>query len=96
MEMKRYKDIKELGADLGVSPEQVAIIKMKTKIKKNIISMSKKSGISNTELAKVSGLSRSVISGIINGSLQSVSLERLIKLAMALDLSINVTCKKAI
>lgn len=94
MKMKRYTDIDELGLDLGLTQDQVQIIKMKTKLKKRIIAECKKLTVTNTELAKMTGLSRSVVSGIINGSLQSVSLERLIKFAAALNMEINITCKK--
>ena len=47
------------------------------------------------EVAEMSGLTRTVVSGIINGSLQSVSLERLIRLAFALDLSVDLKIKSA-
>ncbi|MBA2403854.1 MAG: helix-turn-helix domain-containing protein [Bdellovibrionales bacterium] len=54
-----------------------------------------KKGISNSDLAELSGLTRTVVSGIINGSLQSVSLERLIRLAMAVDLVVDLNIRKA-
>jgi transcriptional regulator with XRE-family HTH domain len=41
----------------------------------------------------LSGFSRTVVSGILNGSLLSVSLERLIRLASALDLVIDLNIK---
>ncbi|MBI2519535.1 MAG: helix-turn-helix domain-containing protein [Bdellovibrio sp.] len=42
-----------------------------------------------------SGLSRTVVSGIVNDSLQSVSIERLIRLASALNLSVELNIKDA-
>lgn len=94
MKRKRYTDIDKLGLDLGLSQGDVQIIKIKTKLKKRIIAECKKLTVTNTELAKTTGLSRSVVSGIINGNLQSVSLEGLIKFATALDMEVNITCKK--
>ncbi len=95
MKAKRYKSIDELGKDFGVAPERIGISKMKTKLKKRIIQETKSKGLSAAELAKISGLSRTVISGILNGSLVSVSLERLIRLASALDLTVDLSIKNA-
>jgi predicted XRE-type DNA-binding protein len=95
MKMKRYKSIEDLGEDLGVSPERVSISKMKSKLKKRIIQTAESRGLSAIDLAHASGLSRTVVSGILNGSLLSVSLERLIRLASALDLVIDLSIKNA-
>lgn len=92
---KRYKNIDELGKDLGIAPDRIGISKMKTKLKKRIIHETEVNGLSASELSALSGLSRTVISGIINGSLLSVSLERLIRLASALDLSVELNIKNA-
>lgn len=95
MKAKRYKSIDEIGKDLGVAPERVGIAKMKTKLKKRIIQEAKTKELSAAELAEISGLSRIVISGILNGSLLSVSLERLIRLASALELVVDLSIKNA-
>jgi len=95
MKMKRYKSIDEHGEDLGVSPERVSISKMKTKLKKRIIQTAESRELSALDMAQISGLSRTVVSGILNGSLLSVSLERLIRLASALDLVIDLSIKNA-
>ena len=95
MKTKRYKNIDELGKDLGISPERVGISEMKTKLKQRIIQETLKRNVSNVQLAESSGLTRTVVSGIINGSLQSVSLERLIRLAFAIDLVVGINIRKA-
>jgi predicted XRE-type DNA-binding protein len=95
MKAKRYQNIDELGKDLGVAPDRVGISKMKTKLKKRIIQETEAKGLSAAELAEVSGLSRTVVSGILNGSLLSVSLERLIRLASALELTVDLSIKNA-
>ena len=71
------------------------ISKMKTKLKKRIIQETESKGLSAVELAEISGLSRTVVSGILNGSLLSVSLERLIRLASALELTVDLNIKNA-
>lgn len=95
MKAKRYKSLEEFGNDLGVTPDRVEISKMKAKLKKRIIQETVSKNITCAELAITSGLSRTVVSGIVNGSLQSVSIERLITLASALDLSVELSIKKA-
>ncbi len=91
---KRYGTLNDFGASVGMSSEQVAISKMKTKIKKTIIIEAKKRCFSATDLALVSGLPRAVVSGILNGRQMTISLERLIKLAAALDLTVGLSIKK--
>ena len=93
MKSKTYTNIDDLGKDLGVPKDQIEIIKMKTKLKQQIGKKAQKLDLSMAEIAEMSGLTRSVVSGIINGSLQSVSMERLLKLAFALDLSIDLKIK---
>lgn len=95
MKVKRYKSIEELGKDLGVSPDRIGISRMKTKLRKRIIQEAEIKGLSAAELSVISSLSRTVVSGILNGSLLSVSLERLIRLASALDLSVELNIKNA-
>ena len=96
MKSKTYTNIDDLAYDLGLSKEQIEIVKLKTKLKKKIASeVKKRDDLNQTSLAELSGLSRTVVSGIINNSLQSVSLERLIRLAIALDLSVDLRIKQA-
>ncbi|MBI2519517.1 MAG: XRE family transcriptional regulator [Bdellovibrio sp.] len=93
MKMKRYKTIEEFGKDLGVTSDRVLISKMKTTLKKRIIKETEVRELTCAELAEASGLSRTVVSGIVNGSLQSVSIERLIRLASALSLSVELNIR---
>lgn len=95
MKSKTYKKMKDFGKDLGLSDDEMLIADLKTKIKKKIIAEVEKRKITQTELAKLAGLGRTVVSGVINGSLQSVSLERLIKILMAMDLLIDIKIKKS-
>jgi predicted XRE-type DNA-binding protein len=95
MKTKRYKNIDELGKDLGISPERIGISEMKTKLKQRIVKETIKRNVTSAELAELSGLTRTVVSGIVNGSLQSVSLERLIRLAFAIDLVVELNIRKA-
>jgi predicted XRE-type DNA-binding protein len=95
MKIKRYKNIDEFGKDFGISPERIGISEMKTKLKQRIVKETIKRNVTSAELAELSGLTRTVVSGIVNGSLQSVSLERLIRLAFAIDLVVELNIRRA-
>ena len=95
MKTKRYKSIDALGKDFGILPERIGISEMKTKLKQRIKQETLKRNVSIVQLAELSGLTRTVVSGIINGSLQSVSLERLIRLAFAIDLVVDLSIRRA-
>lgn len=95
MKMKKYKTIDELGKDLGIASERIEVTKIKTKLKKRIIQEAKFRNLTAIEISELCGLSRTTVSGILNGSLQSVSIERLIRLASALDLVVDFTIKNA-
>jgi predicted XRE-type DNA-binding protein len=95
MKHKKYRTPDEFGKSLGVAPDRLRVSKMKTKIKQKILQAVEAKGLSAAEVANTSGLSRTVISGILNGSLQSVSLERLIRLAAAVDLEIELSIREA-
>ena len=95
MKSKTYKNIDDFGKDLGLSKEQIEIAKLKSKLKERIRKRAQKLDLSMPEISEMCGLTRSVVSGIINGSLQSVSMERLLRLAFALDLSVDLKIKGA-
>jgi transcriptional regulator with XRE-family HTH domain len=95
MKMKRYKNIDDFGRAIGLSDDEIRLVRLKTGLLREVIAQADNLGLSHTEIAKSSGLARSVVSGIINGSLQSVSLERLIRLAHALNLRVDLKVKRA-
>ena len=95
MKSKVYDSIDDFGRDLGLSDEQIEISRLKTKLKKRIRKRAAEVGIPISEIAKSCGLGRTSVSGIINGSLQSVSLERLLRLAFALELTVDMRIKVA-
>jgi len=87
MKSKTYSKIDDFGESLGLSGDEITIAKLKTKLRNRIITaVNKDENLNPTELAKISELSRSVVSGVINGSLQSVSLERLSEVLSALNI----------
>ena len=52
-------------------------------------------GLTHAEIAKRSSLSRSAVTGILSGSLQKVTLDRILKLVEAVGLTVEARVKKA-
>lgn len=51
--------------------------------------------LTHAEVAKRSGLPRSAVTGILSGSLQKVTLDRILKLIEAVGLTVETRVKKA-
>ncbi|MEX0798285.1 MAG: XRE family transcriptional regulator [Bacteriovoracaceae bacterium] len=95
MKSKTYKNIADLAVDLGLSAERGLVAEMKAKLTKEIIKTIKKQGLTHKEVADLSGVPRSAVTGIINGSLQKVSIDRLIRILGTLGKTIELKIKKA-
>ncbi len=60
-----------------------------------IVKSIKKEKMTHSSIAKESGLSRSTITGILSGSLQKVTLDRILKLVEAVGLTAEIKVRKA-
>lgn len=69
---KRFKRFNELSKGLQISEEVSVIAEIKAKLTKNIIKSINEQGLTHEQVAKFSGVPRSAVTGIINGSLQKV------------------------
>jgi predicted XRE-type DNA-binding protein len=85
----------QLAKDLGISKqrgiEAIFKAKMIAALKKTI----GKEKITHEELAAKSSIPRSAVTGILSGSLQKVSLERILRLLFAAGLMPEIKIKKA-
>ena len=95
MKSRKYKDTKTLANDLGLSKEQGAIADMKAKLTKEVIKTINRMEVTHQEVADSSGVPRSAITGIANGSLQKVTLDRLVHILNALGKTIELRIKAA-
>ena len=93
MKSRKYEDTKTLANDLGLSKERGAIADMKAKLTKEIIKTINRMEITHQEVADLSGVPRSAITGIANGSLQKVTLDRLVHILNALGKTIELRIK---
>jgi len=93
--MKKKTNGRQLAEMLKVSPARGIEAVIKAKLISGILSAVKKSGITHQELSIRSGLPRSAVTGILTGSLQKVTIDRVLRLVEAVGLLAEVRLKKA-
>ena len=95
MKSKTYKNVGELAKSLGFPRERGVVAEIKAGLTKEIIGIVNKKGVTHREIAALSGVPRSAVTGIISGSLQKVSIERLIRILGVLGKTVELRLKKA-
>ncbi len=60
-----------------------------------VIKAAKRNGLTHAELARRSGLPRSAVTGILSGSLQKVTVDRVLRLIDAVNLVAEIRIKAA-
>lgn len=86
---------KELSKKLGISPARGMEAVIKAKLIDAVLRAAEQQGLTHAELARRSGLSRSVVTGILSGSLQKVTIDRVLRLVEAAELVAEVRVKSA-
>jgi predicted XRE-type DNA-binding protein len=84
-----------LAKKLGVSPARGMEAVIKAQLIDAVIKEAKRRELTHAELARRSGLSRSVVTGILAGSLQKVTIDRVLRLVEAAGLVAEVKVKTA-
>lgn len=92
---KRYKSLQDLAESLGVEPMRAAEAEVKASLTKAIIREVAKQDLTHQEVAELAGVARTTVTGIVNGSLQKVSIDRLLRIISAIGLSVHVSVKKS-
>lgn len=95
MKSTRYKNMDDLAGDLGLDPRLGEIAELKAKLTKEIIKIMDKRGLTHQEVSELSTIPRSAITGIVSGSLQKVTIDRLMRILSSLGKSISVKVKDA-
>lgn len=93
MKSKRYKDSTELAKDLGLPKEAGQIAEIKAKLTGEILKVIEKQDLTHQDVADSSGVPRSAVTGIVNGSLQKVSLDRLVRILNAVGKTVDIKVK---
>ena len=93
MKSKSYRSITDLAIDLGLSENRGDMAIIKANLTKEIIKAINKKKVTHQEVADLSGVPRSAITGIINGSLQKITIDRLVRVINSLGKKIELKIK---
>lgn len=93
--MKR-ETAKSIAKQFKISEGRALEAMVKAQLIASILKTVGKEGITHAELAEKSGLTRSVVTGILSGSLQQITIDRILRLVAALDLTTEIKLKKVI
>ena len=85
----------QLAKDLKISKARALEAVFKAQLIAAIIKETKRKGYTHAELARKSKLPRTAVTGILSGSLQKVTIDRILRLVAALGLTAEVKVKKA-
>ena len=94
MKNKKYDNLNEMAQDLGLSPEYALLAELKAKLTKKILERVEKQGLSHKDVSELSNIPGSAITGILSGSLQKLTLDRLVRILGALGNTIDLKVKK--
>lgn len=86
----------KLAKMLNISPSRSMEAVIKAQLIAGVVHALEKNKMTHAELALKSGLSRSAVTGILSGSLQNITIDRVFKLVEAVDLVAEVKLRKAV
>jgi predicted XRE-type DNA-binding protein len=90
-----YKSAADFSISIGLCEEQTIQSKIKAKLVAAIRKQISRKDLSHEEVANMAGVARSNITGIISGSVRSVTVDRLIRIAAVLGLTMDLEIKKS-
>lgn len=85
----------DLSKKLNISKARSLEAVLKAELISAILKASKEQELTHAEISKRSGLPRSAVTGILSGSLQKVTIDRVLKLLESVGLTIEARIKKA-
>lgn len=85
----------DLAKKLKISKARGLEAVLKAELISAVLKASQEQGLTHAELAKRSGLSRSAVTGILSGSLQKVTIDRVLRLIESVGLTIETRIRKA-
>ena len=85
----------QLAKKLGISKRRALEAVLKARLIMAIVREVDRLGITHEKLAKRSGIARSAVTGILSGSLQKVTIDRLLRLLEAAGLEADIRVHRA-
>ncbi len=95
MKSKTYKSAKDFAKDFGLSDVEIALIREKKKLIEKLTTKRAKLKLSQAAVAKLIGSKQPAIARMESGQVSEVSMDFIIKVAIALSVSVSIKAKKA-
>lgn len=91
----RKTSAEKLAKELGISPSRGIEAVIKAQLIRAVIAAAEDQEMTHELISKRSGVPRSAVTGILSGSLQKVTLDRVLKLVEAVNLTAEVKTRRA-
>ncbi len=91
----KYTSGTEISKKLKISKGRGLEAIMKADLLSAVLKAAVEQGLTHAEIANRSDLPRSAVTGILSGSLQKVTLDRILRLVEAVGLTVETRIKKA-
>ena len=91
----KHSSALELSKKLKISKSRGLEAVLKADLISAVLAAIGEQHVTHVELAKRSGLPRSAVTGILSGSLQKVTLDRILRLIEAVGLTVETKIKRA-
>ena len=85
----------ELAKKLYISPSRGMEAVLKAQLITAVLREMKRQHLTHVQMAEKSGLPRSAVTGILSGSLQKITIDRILRLVEAVNLTTEIKLKKA-
>ncbi len=95
MKKKTAKNAFELSEMLGLNTSDAIEAELKSSLMLKIRKEIKKQNLTHQEVSDLSGIGRTVITGIVNCSIQRITIDRLVKVLSSLGIRAELKFKKA-
>lgn len=95
MKKKTAKNAAELSELLGLDPSDAVEAELKSSLMNKIRKEVQKQKLTHKEVANLSGVGRTVITGIVNCSIQRITIDRLVKVLSSLGVKAELKYKNA-
>lgn len=94
--MKKHviKNAKDFSKIIGLSDPEALEAEIKVEIMNRIRDQIKKLGLTHEEASRISGVGRTAITGIVNHSIQRITIDRLFKVLIALGITPSIQFKE--
>jgi predicted XRE-type DNA-binding protein len=91
----RFKDAVDFAKHFDLSEARAVEGELKAMLIKSIIKEIHRKELTHAEVAGLSGVPRTAITGIVNGSMLKVTIDRLLRIMLAIGLTVELKVKKA-